>query len=156
MEEAYNKASGGLPANARQIMYAARPYIQETVGKRLGDNYFTQVSLPNYIKEHGVAWNVIYDARGHFTEPHDEAETFGVGTAEVRTYLANLHDPDIMDAKFENAKVATKGPDGRFGAVLSSEKEGFDQVLEAANIAEKYDIAIMSTKGCRHRGAGTG
>ncbi len=32
MEEAYNKVSsnGALPANARQIMYAARPHILET------------------------------------------------------------------------------------------------------------------------------
>jgi hypothetical protein len=37
MEEAYNKVSdnGRLPANARQIMYAARPYIQEKTGKPL-------------------------------------------------------------------------------------------------------------------------
>ena len=35
MEQAYLKASGGgtLPALARQIMYAARPIVQEMTGK---------------------------------------------------------------------------------------------------------------------------
>ena len=31
--------------------------------------------------------------------------------------------------------------------MLFLEKEGFTQILEAAQIAERYDIAIMSTKG---------
>ena len=53
MEDAYNKVSdnGRLPANARQIMYAARPYIQEKTGKPLKDSYFTQTLLPNYVME---------------------------------------------------------------------------------------------------------
>jgi hypothetical protein len=43
MEEAYLKASanGTLPANARQIMYAARPLIQQQTEKKLDDQYFT-------------------------------------------------------------------------------------------------------------------
>jgi hypothetical protein len=43
MEEAYMLASANdtLPAAARQVMYAARPKIQElTGGKRLDDQYF--------------------------------------------------------------------------------------------------------------------
>jgi hypothetical protein len=53
MESAYMKASGNgtLPANARQIMYAARGYIQEKTGKQLESNYFTQTLLPNYVLE---------------------------------------------------------------------------------------------------------
>ena len=31
--------------------------------------------------------------------------------------------------------------------MLFLEKEGFTQILEAARIAERYDLAIMSTKG---------
>ena len=57
MEEAYNKVSdnGALPANARQIMYVARPYIQEKTRKPLKDSYFTQTLLPNYVMEHNLA-----------------------------------------------------------------------------------------------------
>src|SRR5262249_49445180 len=35
----------------------------------------------------------------------------------------------------------------RFGAVLFVEKEGCDEILREAQIARRYDIAIMSTKG---------
>jgi hypothetical protein len=90
MEEAYNKASGrgAYPANARQIMYAARPYIQQKVGKPLQSAYFTQTLLPSYIEEHGCHhWTTAYDARGHFAEPHG-GERFGVGTLEVRDTCA--------------------------------------------------------------------
>jgi hypothetical protein len=148
MEEAFMKASGNgqFPANARQIMYAARPHIQKVTGRQLNDQYFTQTLLPDYLQENGVDWDVVYDARGHFTEPHD-GDSFGIGTLEVRNYLADLHDPSIFAAGFSHAKVETKGPCGNFGAVLFIEKEGFDPILEAARIAERFDVAIMSTKG---------
>ena len=76
MEDAYNKASnnGELPANARQIMYAARGAILALTGKeKLDDHYFTQTLLPDYIREHPDKcrnWDVVFDARGHFVEPH--------------------------------------------------------------------------------------
>jgi hypothetical protein len=148
MESAYLKASGNgeYPANARQIMYAARPHIQKVTGRELHDSYFTQTLLPDYLNETGVAWDVVYDARGHFNEPH-KGQSFGVGTLEVRNYLAGLHDPELVDAELSQAKVETRGPSGNFGAVLFIEKEGFDPLLKAAQIAEKYDLAIMSTKG---------
>jgi hypothetical protein len=149
MEKAYMQASGNgaLPANARQIMYAARPHIQEATGKQLNDNYFTQTLLPDYIEENDIDdWDVVYDARGHFTEPHD-GESFGVGTLEVRQYLADFQEPSLIDAGISNAKVETAGPDGNFGAVLFIENEGFDPILKAAQIADRFDLAIMSTKG---------
>ncbi len=39
------------------------------------------------------------------------------------------------------------GPRHRFGAVLFVEKEGFLPLFEAVQLAERYDLAIMSTKG---------
>jgi hypothetical protein len=50
MEQAYLKASGGgeLPVKPRQIMYAARGYIQQRTGKKLDDRYFCQTILPDY------------------------------------------------------------------------------------------------------------
>jgi hypothetical protein len=148
MEAAYLKVSEGgkLPANARQIMYAARPHIQERTGNQLKSNYFTQTLLPDYLQETGVDWNVVYDARGHFNEPH-EGNGFGLGHLEVRKYLAGIHDHRLLDADFSQAKVETSGPSGNFGAVLFIEKEGFDPLLKAARIADKFDVAIMSTKG---------
>ena len=85
MEEAYLKASanGTLPALARQVMYQARPYIQVTTGKKLNDQYFCQTLLPDYIAETGVDWDVVFDDRGHFAEPHTGCG-FGLGTICAR------------------------------------------------------------------------
>jgi Topoisomerase 6 subunit A/Spo11, Toprim domain len=148
MEQAFLNASGNgrLPANARQIMYAARGHIQKRTGKQLEPNYFTQTLLPDYVQETAVTWDVVYDARGHFAEPHGN-NNFGIGTLEVRSYLAGFHQPSFVDAGFSQGKVETSGPSGNFGAVLFIEKEGFDPILKAAQIANKYDVAIMSTKG---------
>jgi hypothetical protein len=148
MEAAYREVSGNgqLPANARQIMYKARPHIQKETGRQLDDNYFTQTILPFYMEEYEVDWDVIYDARGHFTEPHG-GNSFGIGTLEVRSYLAGFNDPSVTDAGFSQAAVKTNGPSGNFGAALFLEKEGFDPILKAAQIAERFDVAIMSTKG---------
>jgi hypothetical protein len=69
MEQAYMAARGGgaLPALARQIFYQARPKIMAmTDDKELQYGYFSQTLLPDYIEEHGVDWNVVYDARGPF------------------------------------------------------------------------------------------
>ena len=98
MEEAYLKASanGRLPAHARQIMYAARGYIQRTADRPLGkkfDQYFAQTLLPDYMQEHPeqtTGWNVVFDARGHFHEPHTEEEV-PLGTLQVRNYLARVN-----------------------------------------------------------------
>ena len=130
MSEAYRKVSGNgrYPAEARQVMYAARPHIQKVTGKPLNDNYFTQTLLPDYLNETGVAWDVVYDARGHFNEPH-AGKSFGIGTLEVRNYLAGFHDPKLAEAAFSQAEVETDGPSGNFGAVLFVEKEGFDPLL---------------------------
>ena len=38
-------------------------------------------------------------------------------------------------------------PGQRYGAILFVEKEGFGPLFEAVNLAERYDLAIMSTKG---------
>src|SRR6516164_7219282 len=56
METAFMQVSGGgaLPANARQIMYAARGHIQKVTGRQLESNYFTQILLPDYMEENAI------------------------------------------------------------------------------------------------------
>jgi hypothetical protein len=148
MEQAYLAATANdtLPANARQIMYAARPDIQKATNKQLSDNYFTQTLLPNYINEFDPPWKdkVNYDDRGHFSEPHT-GKTIGLGTLAVREYLAEMAEPELV-AGFD-AKLETHGPSGRFGGVFFVEKEGFDALFEQVAIAERYDLASKSCKG---------
>ncbi len=55
MSDAYAEASDNntLPANARQVMYAARPEILATTGEdELNDSYFTQTLLPDYMVQY--------------------------------------------------------------------------------------------------------
>jgi hypothetical protein len=148
MEEAYLKASANhtLPANARQIMYAARPRVQDKTGEQLESKYFTQVLLPDYINEYEPDWDVVFDDRGHFHEPHTDL-TFGLGTLAVREYLSEIGDLSIKEAAIAGAQLETAGPDGCYDAILFIEKEGFMPLFEAVNLANRYDIAIMSTKG---------
>ena len=151
MEEAYKKASGGerYPANARQIYYAARPKIlNATDADQLDSQYFTQTLLKDYMEMYKPKWDVVYDARGHFTEPHT-GEIIGLGGLEVRDYIARFTDGkfDQMPKQEPQIMVPTKGPGLRYGAILFIEKEGFTPLLEAAQIAERFDVAIASSKG---------
>ena len=149
MEQAYMAASanGTLPANPRQIMYAARPSILATTGKdSLNSQYFCQTLLVDYIQERNLDWDIAWDDRGHFVEPHT-GESFGLGTLNVRDYVGTYSSPSLIEAGFADAAIKTNGPEGRYGAMLYIEKEGFMPLLERAQLAEKFDIGIMSCKG---------
>jgi hypothetical protein len=131
MESAYLKASTNdtLPAQSRQVMYAARPDVQDATGKALDDQYFCQVLLPNYITEYGREdWDVVFDARGHFTEPHTGL-IVPLGTIDVRRYIRAIDDsrpPGIdIDIGLNGSVWPTCGPKNRYKAVLFIEKEGF-------------------------------
>lgn len=156
MEQAYLKASnnGALPANARQIMYAARPLIIELTGKAApwkNSATFTQGLLPDYMEAHPelcAHWDVVFDDRGHFAEPHT-GHRIGVGTLAVRRYLKGWHReiPDTRPTVAVRLALDTTGPALRYRFALFVEKEGFNPLLERAHIAERYDLALLSTKG---------
>jgi hypothetical protein len=153
MEEAYIAASGKgkLPAKVRQIFYRARPKIlAATDDKELGYNYFSQTLVPDYIEEHPEktkTWDVVFDARGHFEEPHTNRR-IGCGTIEVGNYLHAMTDePEVVSADFSDASVELTGPAGGYSAVLYCEKEGFDPLFKAVDLANRYDLLIISCKG---------
>jgi hypothetical protein len=142
--------NGTLPAKARQIMYAARGKILQLSGaKKFGDAYFTQVLLPDFINENHeltANWDVVYDARGNLTEPHTGSR-IPLGTIHVRTYLGQR--APLGPAVQLNGAVLypTSGPKNRYRNVLFVEKEGFDELWVSVRLAERFDIATMSTKG---------
>ncbi len=162
MREAYLKASADntLPANARQIMYAARPLVLEQTGGECWkqSSYFTQHLLPDFMAQHPrvvADWDVVFDARGHFVEPHTEART-DLGTLGVRRYLAEWHaevSDELTVDLGEAGRLPTKGPAHRYRFALFIEKEGFNALLQASKIANRYDLAIMSTKGMSNTAA---
>ena len=149
MPTAYLKASaqGTLPAHARQIMYAARGYIQSKTGETLSDEYFTQNLLPSYLIDYPEKtrdWDVVFDARGHLVEPHTGRKV-ALGTLPVHQYVRGLDAP--RGRTVSSGLYPTIGPKHRYRAVLFIEKEGFIPLFEKTNLANRYDIAIMSTKG---------
>jgi hypothetical protein len=149
MEEAYLKASanGTLPANARQIYYAARPKILALADRdSLCSKYLCQNLLIDYMETYDIDWDVVWDDRGHFIEPHT-GRVIGLGTLNVRKYLQGNGAPDFIEAGFAGATIKTHGPDGCFGSLLFIEKEGFLPLFERARLAERYDLGIMSSKG---------
>jgi len=158
MPEVYDQLSsdgrgGLLPVNARQFMYGVRPLILSRTGKmQFDDAYFTQTILPDFIADNPeltAGWDVVYDDRGHFIEPHTGHEV-DLGTIAVRDYL-KLCGPRTAEmptvAVTDVGLFPTRGPCNRFKSVLFIEKEGFTELFNRVRLAERYDLAIMSTKG---------
>jgi hypothetical protein len=154
MERAYNHASdnGRYYANARQIMCAARPLVLELTNGRCWkeDVYFTQTLLKDYLEVYEPQWKVVWDARGHLKEPHT-GRSVGLGGLEVMRYRGEWTNGTVRMTAAEDPVfpplVATVGPSLRYSSTLFIEKEGFDEILTDAGIPERFDCAIMSTKG---------
>ena len=134
---AYLKASTNLtlPANARQIYYAARGPILELTGKTSLDyGYFSQTLLIDFLREHPDqcrGWDVVFDERGTFVEPHT-GRTIDLGTINVRNYVASLGEHI---------------PKEHFANVLYVEKAGFEALFEATKLGERFDLGIIYAKG---------
>src|ERR1700730_54840 len=112
--------NGSLPAKARQIYYAARPLMLALTGKDTIDyGYFSQTLLVEFMKgsPECADWDVVWDDRGHFEEPHGGA-VIGLGTLGVREYLDSNHDLEVQPAGFSEAGIKTHGPHGRFGSLM--------------------------------------
>jgi hypothetical protein len=164
LPEAYDQVTGGLPgspAQARQIMYAVRRRVLDIPGVKWckRDATITQFYLPQFIEAHPditATWNVVYDARGHLEEPHS-GRRIPLGTLQVRQYLSDwkpFEPPNLSPAGGEAAPAGfvrvhnnAVGPENRYRFALIVEKEGFDELLRHTRIAERFDIALVPTKG---------
>jgi hypothetical protein len=152
--QAYAAASdnGQLPAKVRQIYYQVRPLVMELTGGKTWKNSdtFTQGVFFDYVRDHPREtqdWDVVFDARGHLTEPHVRRR-IGIGTLEVRSYVSSWEETCNLDFAIDiDDTVPTSGPTNRYQFALFIEKEGFDSLLERAKISERYDLAIFSSKG---------
>lgn len=157
MEKAYMKASSGntLPANFRQVYYAARRKVLMLAGiDKLGDDYFRklvrefQAENPELTKD----WDIVFDARGNMIEPFTEKRV-PLGTIAVRNYISSFDDirisagGEITGPNISMPEVSINGHKGRYKYALYIEKEGFESLIHAAKIQERYGIAYLSTKG---------
>jgi DNA topoisomerase VI subunit B len=168
MPQAYQGASGQgrYVAHARQMMYVVRPEIlarihPDKAHKGLNAQYFTQTLVPDFMSEHPeltAGWDVVFDDRGHFREPHRQngrERIIGLGTLAVRNYITSWTSklPDEIRNVFLPFDLETSGPTHRYHNALFVEKEGFDELIQQAQIAERFDIAPMSTKGMSNTAA---
>ena len=151
MEDAYRKASsnGRYYANARQLMYAARPLVLKLTDGRIwkDSSYFTQTLLKDYLEAYQPDWKIVWDARGHLHEPHT-GHVVDLGGLKVMEYTNGWKyrfgiEP-FLDA---SDQIETTGPALRYGTALFIEKEGFAPILDDAGISERYDLALVSSKG---------
>lgn len=155
MEQAYSHASGNGEhyANARQIMYSARPLVLERTEGKCWKNsqYFTQTLLKDYLDRYEPDWadRVVWDARGQLHEPHTDTRV-PLGGLGVMRHLREWTDGQVEcspEALTIPRKLATCGPAMRYGAAVFIEKEGFAPILEHMQFAERHDAAVLSTKG---------
>jgi hypothetical protein len=121
--------NAGANFSARDLYYAARPLVyahgEWENGKRLEYGYFSQTLLTEYQEQHGAIAGLWRDPRGSLHEPHT-AKSVALGTREVASY---------------------EFPEYTFDKILYVEKAGEWPKLQAARLAERYDMAIASAKG---------
>ena len=134
MEQAWSQAtgSGAMEASARTLFYQARPLVQRFTAAELTDTYFTQTLLPLYQKEVRALPGVYYEARGTLYEPHT-GQAFELGTRQVEDYTF---------------------PAWCYDKIAFFEKQGLWPPLRSAQLAERYDMAIVAGEGYATEAAG--
>lgn len=154
LPEAIEKATGGFQylAVSRQIYYVVRSFLSSEIDG-LDSAYFQKV-LKDFLEENPeYQKNVIWDARGNLKEPHTRL-VVPMGGLGVERYMNQWTNSfEVFGGYKENKLIDTFGASNRYSAVLFLEKEGFNELLQSAGILEKYDLAIMSTKGVPNKAA---
>jgi hypothetical protein len=130
MYSAIRKASGDnqYRFSQRQLYYAIRPYVMTALDKQTDYNYFCRL-LTEYENEYGDIEGLYRDPRGTLYHPHLEEE-IPLGTIAVNNY---------------------KRPEWTFNKILYCEKEGFFPILRDAKFPERFDCALLSSKGYASR-----
>ncbi len=121
--------NAGAHFSARDLYYATRPLVyahgEWEDGKQLDYSYFSQTLLTEYQEHFGSIAGLWRDPRGNLHEPHT-GKSVALGTREIAAY---------------------EFPEYTFDKILYVEKEGEWPKLQAARLAERYDMAIASAKG---------
>jgi DNA topoisomerase VI subunit B len=136
LEEAWRHTTGNgqLPVGARRLFYAVRRRIPALTTNRFnpdsGYQYFSQTLLPEYQKQRvkdgaEPLAGVYYDPRGKIHEAHT-GKAMDLGTRDVDAY---------------------EFPPYTFNKLLYVEKRGQVPLLQAARLAERYDMALVTEAG---------
>lgn len=133
LPQAVDRASGEgrFPYSVRQLYYQVQPLIQPHTDKPLSYKYFTPQLVTEYEDLYGPLEGLVYDPRGHLVPPHSDRE-IPLGTQDVEAYEI---------------------PEYEYGKILYLEKEGFRAIFDAAQLGQRYDMALMHCKGFATRAA---
>jgi len=116
-----------LPSNERGLLYKVRPLFQSydiRNDKALKYPYFSKL-YHEYCRIHGSNPLIYNDTRGILIQPHTDG-SFQLSTLDVRDYVI---------------------PNYHYNKVLFIEKKGLLQVLMAANIHKRFDMALIGSEG---------
>ncbi|MGK0466474.1 hypothetical protein [Clostridium sp.] len=132
LDAAVKKASGdgNYKFSQRQLYYVVRPFIAEHLEVELNYENFNNI-LTNYETDHGEIEGLYRDSRGSLYTPHSQ-ETIPIGTLSVEAYVR---------------------PKLEFNKILYIEKEGFFEILKDYKFSEKFDCALLTSKGYASRAA---
>jgi hypothetical protein len=127
LPEAWQHATGNdqYPVSSRFLFYPVRKLIQRWTDKDLDYDYFSQDLLVEYQRRHGPLQGLYYDPRGVLYEPHT-GNAIPLGTREVDAY---------------------QFPAWLYDKILYVEKKGVWPILQAAALAERYDLAVIAAEG---------
>lgn len=120
--------NGEYRFSQRQLYYAVRPDVIKATGDEPEYGYFCTI-LTEYENGNGEIEGLYRDNRGTLYIPHT-GEEIPVGTRNV--------------ADFER-------PEWTFNKILYCEKEGFFPILRAAKWPERWDCALLTSKGYASR-----
>jgi len=122
---AFATGDGALPVSSRNLWYQVRPRERQLTGKELDYKYFSQDLLTQYKQAGHALTGLYYDPAGSLHEPHEGA-VVPLGTREIDAYTFPL----LL-----------------YNKILYVEKKGLLPILQAARLAERYDMAIIGAEG---------
>ncbi|WP_088834387.1 ATP-binding protein [Paenibacillus tyrfis] len=126
---AKTSGEGKFIFSQRQLYYAIRPYIMEAFeGKQPNYTYFCSI-ITDYEAQFGEIPGMYRDPRGTLYHPHT-GEEIPLGTIAVQNY---------------------NRPHWTFNKIIFIEKEGYFASLRDVGFPEKYDCALLSSKGYASR-----
>ena len=130
LDEAITKASGNgvIRFSQRQLYYVVRPFVMDEMSEELTYEYFNTI-LTAYERKNGDIKGIYRDNRGSLYTPH-KGETIPMGTLSVEKYSR---------------------PDYIFNKILYIEKEGIFEILKDVKFPERYDCALITSKGYASR-----
>ena len=152
---AHASGNGSYTVAKRQLYYACRQRFLDQTGRELKYEYFAGTLLVQYMNRHPgetASWKVTADPRGTLTIPNAGHDVrIPCGTLQIGGHLRKHEQGHNLKPFDFDAKLPIEWPSlkagQRYQGVLYIEKEGFEPLLNEAQIKERFDIATLSCKG---------